>query len=519
MNWSDSTEKRLDYRVKRVGVDRDSQDVESELCARDIVHWINHWGWTYDPREPNSLLPFDLFPRQCDFLNWLAAREAEQESGVVEKSRDVGMTWLCVAYSLHGWLFRPGFAAGFGSRKLDLVDKRGDPDCIFEKLRFLLDNLPGWMRPAGFDPKRHDNEARFVNPASGATITGEGGDQIGRGGRKTIYFVDEAAFLEHPESIERSLSQTTRCRIDVSTPNGPGNPFARKRFSGKLPVFTFHWRDDPRKGEAWYAGFKSKHDPVTVAQEADIDYSASVEGICIPAAWVRAAINLSLPESGKTVCGLDIADEGKAKSVLIPRRGPVASRPIAWGQTNTTETAWKARDHAIAAGAAAVCYDSIGVGAGVKGTWQTSEKPLPFLTFAVNVGESPSESVWPDGQSSKEKFLNLRAEIWWKLRARFERSYEYRELGVRHEPASMISIPDDPDLIAELSLPLVFRTDTGKIKLESKDAMRKRGVKSPDYGDSLALAFYDGICLDQRVGLPTRETSTLLGGRLYGTTI
>jgi hypothetical protein len=38
-------------------------------------------------------------------------------------------------------------------------------------------------------------------------------------------------------------------------------------------------------------------------------------------------------------------------------------------------------------------------------------------------------------------------------------------------------------------LPLSFRTDTGKIKLESKDDMRRRGVKSPNYGDALALAF------------------------------
>ncbi len=54
----------------------------------------------------------------------------------------------------------------------------------------------------------------------------------------------------------------------------------------------------------------------------------------------------------------------------------------------------------------------------------------------------------------------------------------------------MISLPDCPELIAELSLPLAERTETGKIKLESKDRMRARGVKSPDYADALALAFH-----------------------------
>jgi phage terminase large subunit len=442
-------------------------------------------------------LPFDPFPKQIEFLRWLKAREAAQEDGLVEKSRDMGVTWLCVAHAVHGWLFRPGFAAGFGSRKLDLVDKLGDPDSIFEKIRILVAGLPPWMLPPGFDSDEHDNQARFINPDNGATITGEGGDQIGRGGRKTIYFVDEAAFLEHPDRIERSLSQTTRCRIDVSTPNGPGNPFARKRFSGKLPVFTFHWRDDPRKGDAWYKDFCARHDPVTVAQEADIDYTASVEGICIPAAWVRAAVNLELPEGGgKVVCGLDISDEGKARTVLIPRRGPVVHPPVVWGQTNTTQTAWRARDEAAAVGAAAVYYDGVGVGAGVKGTWLTAETPLPFLPVAVNTGATPTDCVWPDGQTSKEKFLNLRAEQWWKLRRRFERAYEFVNLGTAHDPTEMISIPDCPDLIAELSAPLAFRTETGKVKIESKKDMARRGVMSPDHADALVLAYYDGMSLD-----------------------
>lgn|GEM_PF-3269057 len=70
---------------------------------------------------------------------------------------------------------------------------------------------------------------------------------------------------------------------------------ARRRFSGKHEVFTFHWRDDPRKSEEWYEQQKAKKNPVTVAQELDLDYTASIEGICIPAAWVRAAVGLPLP--------------------------------------------------------------------------------------------------------------------------------------------------------------------------------------------------------------------------------
>ena len=160
------------------------------------------------------------------FLEWLKERERRKENGLVEKSRDQGATYLCAVYAVHAWLFRPGSSVGFGSRKLDLVDRRGDPDCIFEKIRGVLYSLPGWMLPTGFSRTKHDNSAKLLNPATGATITGEGGDDIGRGGRKTLYFVDEAAFLEHPTSVEkqRPVGDDGRCAYRRVHAQRPGNP-------------------------------------------------------------------------------------------------------------------------------------------------------------------------------------------------------------------------------------------------------------------------------------------------------
>jgi len=521
----------LDY-LHRIGNDRKKQAAEYALCLRDVVHWATHWAWTYDPREPISLIPFEPWAKQADFLNWLGEREKLQEDGLAEKSRDTGVTWLCCAFAVHRWLFRDGYQCGFGSRKLEYVDKRGDPKCIFEKIRFLIDNLPKWMLPQGFRREEHSAYAKLSNPANGASITGEGGDNIGRGGRSTVYFVDEAAFLEHPAIVDRALSQTTRCRIDVSTPNGPGTPFATKRFSGKCSVFIFDWRDDPRKNEfivrddvgkvmlrghgerptdlpvgytaiyPWYEEQKRRFDPVTVAQEIDRDHSASVEGICIPGAWVRAAVNLKLPDvqndqkewihyvpQDAGVCALDISEEGKDKNVLTHRRGPIVSMPIAWSQCNTTETAHRAAELVEKMGATALNYDCVGVGAGVRGALMTFEKKLKFMPNAINTGEKPSLTSWKDGKTSQERFVNQRAELWGFLRARFEKAYEFAELGIAHPPEEMITIPNCPELIADLSLPLWFRTETGKMKLESKEKMRLRGIKSPDYGDSLAMLF------------------------------
>lgn len=470
----------------------DNSALESEVCRRDIEHWINKHVWTYDPRLSPSTIPFDLFPIQVDFLKWLQEREDASEGGIVEKSRDMGVTWLACAYAVHGWLYRDGFACGFGSRKLELVDTLDDLDSILEKCRFILDNLPKWMLPKGFSRRNHANHCKIFNPENGSTITGEGGDNIGRGGRQSIYFVDESAFLEHPARIESSLSATTECRIDVSTPNGPGNPFAQRRFSGALPVFTLHYRDDPRKTPEWIAKKKKElSNPVIWASEWEIDYTASIEGICIPAEWVRAAVNLLPNEEyahGPIVAGLDISEFGDDETVFQIRQGPCVLGVTRWQGANTTETAWRSRDLAMAHSVSEVRYDVGGVGAGVRGTWDTSERPLTFHSIPVNAGETPTENRWPDGQTSVQKFRNLRAEMAWMLRQRFEKSFEYRN-GVKHLPDEMISIPNDQQLIAELSMPLVERTETGKIQLESKANMKKRGIKSPNRFDALALAF------------------------------
>lgn len=495
MNLFNSIARRLE-RVSRIGDSPQRRALELEMCRRDPVFWVNRWAWTYDPRERFSTLPFDLFPRQEEFISWLAERDERQESGLAEKSRDVGFTWLCAAFAVHRLLFFDGDSTGFGSRKLDLVDDLDNPDCIFEKLRFLLRHLPEWMRPAGYSPAKHAKYCTLMNPGNRSTITGEGGTEIGRGGRKSRYFIDEAAFLPNPKTTEAALSQTTRVRIDISTPNGTGNPFHTRRFSGAVPVFTFHWRDDPRKDQAWYEREKRRiGDPVIIAQELDIDYNASIEGVCIPQEWVRSAVGLELRRSGLPIGGWDVADEGRCSNVLICRWGPVVSDVREWGQMDILQSAHHAAEICGELGITALNYDCVGVGAGVRGVFNSSEGGHVFRPQAVNVGDAPGDRMWPDGKTSRERFRNLRAELWWQMRCRFERAYAYFRLltgepgGAEYPHEEMISIPNHPTLIAQLSMPLYRYTETGKVQLEGKRELQKRGIGSPDFADALALAF------------------------------
>lgn len=463
---------------------------EMERCRTDIVHWINTFVTTYDPRLPDPYIPFSLYPKQIEFLRWLQERERTVTGGLVDKSRDSGVTYLCAAYAIHGWLFRPGYSAGFGSRKEEYVDRLGDPDSIFEKIRIILFRLPAWMMPEGFKRSEHATFRKVLNPANGATITGEAGDNIGRGGRKSLYVVDEAAFIERAGTIDGSLLGNTDVRIDVSTPNGPGNPFARKRYSGQVPVFTMHYRDDPRKTAEWVEKKKAGTDPVTWAQEYEIDYTASIEGICCPAAWVRAAVDFELESTGPIIAGLDVAAEGSNLSALASRRGPVLLSVRTWQGLLPIQLANAVIDYATEkVGIEELRYDSVGVGEGVKSAFQTTEKVVPFKPLAFVAGDAASENVYKDGRKGNEKFHNLRAEAWWGLRERFRKVYERITLGTDYPDVECISIPNDQELIAELSMPLTEQTDKGRIKLESKKDMAKRGLKSPDRADAVMMCF------------------------------
>lgn len=511
---------KIERRSAKLGA---TEQAELERCKVDVSYWINQYCVTYDPRLLESgkdpYLPFQLFPIQEGWLEWMQERAKRQQQGLVEKSRDMGATFLAAAYALHGWLFKPGFSAGFGSRKQELVDKLGDPDSIFEKIRVMLYRLPKWMLPKGFDDGC-DNFCRLVNPATGATITGEGGDEIGRGGRKTVYFIDEAAFLARPELVDRALLETTPVRIYISTPNGNGNPFFKKRFSGTIPVYTFHWKDDLRKnhyeirdsdGELlsigngrveevpagarvvypWYEEKKATTDPVALAQEIDIDYSASIDGVCIPAKWVQAAVDahivLGIEPRGEIVAGLDVAASGNNRNVLTTRQGIVVKRIRSWSEPNTTHTAKRTAEHCVSDGVSVLTFDTVGVGVGVSSAFASNDLPFTFQWKALNGGESADASrYWDDGRTSKEKFLNKRAELWGLLRQRFEKTYERVVLGIAHPDEELISIPNEPELISQLSMPLRQSTSNGKEKVESKDDMKKRGVSSPDFADSLA---------------------------------
>lgn len=470
--------------------------------ADHIADFINDWGWTTDPRNPErglpTLVPFILFPKQREWIEWIIDHWRRGRPGLTEKSRDMGVSWIAVATAASMCLLMRGVAIGFGSRKQEYVDQGGSPKSLFWKAREFIKSLPPEFT-GSWSAHRHAPHMRILFPDTGSVISGEAGDNIGRGDRASIYVVDEAAHLERPELVEASLSQTTNCRIDVSSVNGMGNPFAIKRHSGKIDVFTFHWRDDPRKDEAWYAQKCDELDPVTVAQEIDINYLASIEGVLIPSAWVQAAIDahvaLGFEASGIRRAGFDVADEGKDKNAVALRHGPVLLHLEEWSgfgldiYETVTKAVWLSEEH----DAEEIIYDADGLGAGVRGDAKrvVSQRPRKVRVTAYR---GSGEILHPHdedikGRKNIDTFRNAKAQNYWRLRTRFQNTWRAVKKKIMSAPEDMISIPKDialrDKLVSELAQITYKLDDAGKFVINKKP----NGALSPNLADAVNMAF------------------------------
>lgn len=496
-----------------------SQQQEIYKCAKDPAHWFNHWVWTYDPRGMSfglpANIPFVLRPKQVELVDWLIARENTQTHGLIEKSRDEGMSYVVLGFFLHRWLFVEGFAGGVGSRKEELVDKKGDPKTLFHKFRDMFSKLPGWMKPKGFTEKVHDNYMRIINPDNGATVTGEAGDNIGRGGRTTMYFLDEWAFVERQEAVDAAISQNTNVHIKGSTPNGIGDRFHQDRFSGRYAVFTMPWRANPDKNwtiayngnliHPWYEKQLATLDDVVLAQEVDINYAASVEGVLIPSAWVQASVDahikLGIEATGDRIGGLDVADEGKDKNSLAWRHGIVLQRLDTWSGCGDDifGTTQKAMDTCIDDDVDTLFYDADGLGAGVRGdsrviNEQQRERGLPEVNvepFRGSGAVHDPEGEMVESRLNKDFFANLKAQSWWSLRLRFQETYRALN-GHEYDPDMLISLSsEDLDekelalLVTELSQPTYKKNGVGKILVDKQPD----GTASPNRGDSIMICY------------------------------
>ena len=184
----------------------------------------------------------------------------------------------------------------------------------------------------------------------------------------------------------------------------------------------------------------------------------------IPYSLIRAATARQVPDAGNCTFGVDVARFGDDETVVIVRRGLKATKIESWVKQDTTWTAGKVAEMARAESPTTIYVDEIGIGAGVVDPLRANR----YNVVGVVSGEAARKA---------EVYANRRAELYCQLAEHFQ--------------DGSIVIPDHPKLSSQLSS-IKYKFDTHHRKIiESKDDMRKRGGKSPDYADALMLAFSD----------------------------
>jgi phage terminase large subunit len=372
---------------------------------------------------------------------------------------------------------------------------------------------------------------RIVNPSNESVMIGEAGKELGRAGRASIVLIDEAAFIEQPEAAEAALAEVSDVKFWLSTPNRPADFFCNKRHTAGIEVFSMRWKEHPYKngwiaydaegqvvatgnGESpdprtvgakkilypWYEAAKRRYSsPAKLAREVDIDYSAASDRLVFPSIWVQAAINMDLGDMGEIVeCGGDLAGDGDNENIWTMRRGAAVIVQKKIVRPNPTQAARAFLMASESVGAGVFHYDvGGGYGGAVAGEHDPATnggKKWEVKIHAVNGGGKCSGRKFGD-KPAKELFTNLKAEMFWTVRERFRKSYElsiFRQgdaEGIDHDPTDCISIPDDPELIQQLSTVETVEVPSGKVQMESKLKMRDRSVKSPDKVDSLVYSF------------------------------
>ena len=463
-----------------------------ELCRKDVVFFVNHFIVGFDPRNKEApIQPLVLFPKQVEFLEWIHDLYLQEKWGQCVKSRDAGASVICCAYLVWHFIFSRAFSGLIGSQLERKVYRKDDPDCLFWKLQFQINHLPSY-----FKPKTKLTEMLLVNQQNGNTIKGDCGDDIGRGGRSSIAFLDEAAFLARYSMNLNALAGNTDCCVMVSTPNGM-NGFGKDFIKSHRAKFKIHWTCDPRKSNEWYQKKCVDYDdPARIAQELDCDFNASVSGTLMSIRQLELCVNSheTIPEiltpNEQIIAGLDIAERGANETVLTIRQGNVIIDIISWNDCNTTQSAIKTIEFCSSYDVSELYLDSVGVGQGVLGVLEATPK-LPFDFYGIRANSHPSLEYWEnDGKTSRDKFRNLKAELWFKISERVRKTAETINNATeyhRYLPSEMISLPDNEKLLMQLSQPIMHKTSTGKLILESKQELKRRGISSPDYADSLIL--------------------------------
>jgi len=197
------------------------------------------------------------------------------------------------------------------------------------------------------------------------------------------------------------------------------------------------------------------------------EFPKDLDDLFIPYHLVQAAVSMvqvePMPEDA-LVYGVDPARFGDDESALVKRRGGKVIEVIGLRKHDTMAVAGWVANHARRDKPSCIFVDSIGIGAGVADRL----RELGFHAIDVNVQTRDP--------GTRDDVADLRTELWHRVRDELEKG--------------RLDLPDDEDLVGQLTTPLYIFNSKGKMLLEPKDKMKARGKESPDRADALVMTYF-----------------------------
>ena len=285
---------------------RDLQLLEIEACKRDPKYFFNTYLYTeknstfFSNNAPTEV-PFILFPFQEEYVDevwdsivqWsmpVSERRPWALTNVfIEKSRQMGISWVTAGIKVYWFVFH-SHKYTLISRTEWEVDSPWDMDSLFEKMRFMMENLPEWLIPESYNKEpwkdKSNRKMNITDPDTSASITWKTANPWAwRWGTRNAVFLDEMAFMQFASQINKSVASNTPCRIFNSTPNGEWNEFFKMKKmaeAGQIKWLRYHWSEHPFYDQAWYENRIKGMTPEAVAQELEIDYNTAIVGRVYP---------------------------------------------------------------------------------------------------------------------------------------------------------------------------------------------------------------------------------------------
>lgn len=326
-----------------------------------------------------------------------------------------------------------------------------------------------------------------------------------------VLIVEEAETVPHASWID--LLPTIRASKSeiwiIFNPKSRGSWVAQTFIENEQPPRTVsaevNWTDNPWFGVEMQE--MRQHDERNMTPELyhhvwEGGYLEAEDGTIIRRSWLEACLDAhkvfpDLAWTGQRVVGYDVADDGGDKNATASIYGSILEALDEWkgGEDELVKSTLRVLTTAKSFKAVQIGYDSIGVGASVGSILNENKWRKHFKFNAGAKVAQPKKFYSREGKiTNEDMFSNLKAQAWWNLADRIRNTYNAVTKGETFTADEMFSISSKiplkmrNQLIDELSTPLRDFDRNGRVKVESKDDLKKRDIKSPNVADAIVIA-------------------------------